>query len=81
MSTFEQLRDTVATTFNLGPRAITETTRQKDVASWDSLGHVNLMVALEGVFQLTLEPEDFSRLTSVPAILEYLQEHGVAVIP
>jgi acyl carrier protein len=78
MSTFEQLRDTVATTLDLGPRAITEATRQEDIASWDSLGHVNLMVALEGVFHLTLEPEDFSRLTSMPAILDYLQEHGIA---
>jgi acyl carrier protein len=78
VSRFEQVRDAVATTLNVNPKTITQTTRQEDVGTWDSLGHVNLMVALEGVFGLELEPEDFPKLTSIPAILAYLQEQGLA---
>jgi acyl carrier protein len=46
--------------------------------AWDSLAHVNLMMGLEQTFDLFLEVEDFTQLTSVPAILEYLKEQGKA---
>ena len=72
MDTFERLRQTMALTLNVPPRLIRETTTQNDVSSWDSLAHINLMVALEEAFDVTLEVEDFARLTSVPAILAYL---------
>ncbi len=77
MNVFERVRDTMAGTFNLEPGTVTENTRQTDVNKWDSLGHINLMVALEGEFDLGLEPEDFAKLTSVPAILTYLRAQGI----
>ena len=73
MSTFDKLRETMAVTFNVPADQIGEGTRQDDLGSWDSLGHINLMVALETTFDLTLDVEDFARLTSVPAILSYLE--------
>jgi acyl carrier protein len=78
MSVLARLQQIMGGTFNLNPLTITEGTRQADVASWDSLGHVNLMVALESTFEVELEPEDFPRLTSVRAILTYLQARGIA---
>ena len=76
MDTFAQLRETMAMTLNVPADAIRDTTTRDDLGSWDSLGHINLMVAIETTFDLTLEVEDFARLTSVPAILAYLAEHG-----
>jgi acyl carrier protein len=72
MSTFEQVRQTIAMTLSIPAGEIRETSAQTDVGAWDSLGHINLMVALENTFDITLEVEDFARLTSVPAILAYL---------
>jgi acyl carrier protein len=46
------------------------------LAVWDSLAHVNLMMSLEQSFDLSLEVEDFGELTSVAAILKYLEEKG-----
>jgi acyl carrier protein len=74
MTIFDRLRDAMAVTLKLSPDSIRETTTQEDLAAWDSLGHINLMVALETAFDITLEVEDFARLTSVPAILGYLGE-------
>jgi acyl carrier protein len=72
----DRVREVVATTFGVNPRVVTESTRQEDLKSWDSLGHVNLMVAIEGAFDVVLEPEDLSVLTSVPAIVTYLEANG-----
>lgn len=77
MDAFQQLKETMALTLNVPPDTITRTTQQADVGSWDSLGHINLMVAVETTFDVTLEVEDFARLTSVSTILAYLQEHGI----
>ena len=52
-------------------------TKAEDLAAWDSLGQVNLMMALEQTFDVFLDVEDFPTLNSVPAILKYLKEHGV----
>lgn len=77
MSAFEQVRGTLATSLGVPPETIRATTRQADLPTWDSLAHINLMVALESTFDLTLEVEDFATLTSVPAILGYLQSRGI----
>jgi acyl carrier protein len=77
VSALDQLREAIAITLSLDPAEVTETTRQEETGNWDSLAHVNLMVALEETFGVQLEPEDFPRLTSVSAILTYLRERGI----
>ncbi len=53
--------------------------RQPDVETWDSLGHVTLMVALESEFGISIDVADQMRLTSYAAIRLYLEERGVGV--
>ena len=77
MSTFAKLQQTVATTLKVDPGKITETTRDQDLPSWDSLGQVNLIMALEQEFGVYIEVEEFGSLNSVPAILAYLGKQGV----
>lgn len=77
MSLYEQLRGVVAATLKVPPEKITETTKSEELAAWDSLGHVNLMMALEQTYGVYLDVEDFPKLTSVPAILRYLSDQGI----
>lgn len=77
MSLYEQLRGVVAATLKVPPEKITETTKSEELAAWDSLGHVNLMMALEQTYGVYLDVEDFPKLTSVPAILQYLSDQGI----
>jgi acyl carrier protein len=77
MSIFQQLQDAIATTLKVPASKITETTKSEDLPAWDSLGHVNLMMTLEQTFDVFLDVEDFSKLNSVPAIVEYLKEQGI----
>jgi len=76
MSIFTQLQEVIATALKISPEKISTTTTSEDIAAWDSLGHVNLMIALEQAFDVFLDVEDFPELTSVPAMLKYLQDHG-----
>ena len=72
MTLFERLREAVAATLNVPEETVTPESSSEDFAAWDSLAQVNLMMTLEQTFDVVLEVEDFSRLTSIPAILDYL---------
>lgn len=76
MTIFEQLREAIAATLKVPTDSVTEVTRDEDLTAWDSLGHINLMMALEQTFDLSLEVEDFEKLRSVPAMIEYLKGQG-----
>jgi acyl carrier protein len=78
MDLFEKIQNVIASTLKVTPDKITRETSDKDLVAWDSLAHVNLMMGLEQTFDLFLEVEDFTRLTSVPVIIEYLKGHGKA---
>jgi len=78
MNLFDQLRNAIAMTLKVPPSKITEHTKDEDIGAWDSLGHTNLMMMLEQTFGVALEVEDFPRLTSVAAIIEYLEKRGVS---
>jgi acyl carrier protein len=78
MSIFDQLREAIAATLNISPETVTPESSADSLDAWDSLGQVNLMMTLEQTFDLMLDVEDFQRLNSVPAIIEYLEENGVA---
>jgi acyl carrier protein len=78
MSIFKQVQSVIAATLKVPPEKVSETTTDEDLAAWDSLGHVNLMIALEQEFDVFLDVEDFPKLNSVPAIMQYLQDNGAA---
>ena len=77
-STFQKLQQIIAATLKVSPSKVTETTRDQDLAAWDSLGQVNLIMALEQEFGVYIEVEEFGNLNSVPAILAYLGQQGAS---
>jgi acyl carrier protein len=59
---------------NLPAEAITEESSPRTVEGWDSLGHMNLMLALEEEFGVQFSDERILQLLSVGAIVQALQE-------
>jgi acyl carrier protein len=59
--------------FQVSENKIPPDLEQEDLENWDSLQHLNLMLALEQEFEVTLDVDDLATLTSVPAILKYLE--------
>lgn len=79
MDNFSKIRQLMVDVFQIPENDISMDTKQDDLISWDSVGHLNLMLTVEQEFGVALEVEDLSRLTSVAAILEYLNtnEHAI----
>lgn len=70
---FDMLRSFMKDILQVPEEAITRDTKQSDLEAWDSLEHLNLMLALEQEFDLTLDVDDLQNLTSVAAILRHLE--------
>lgn len=77
MKNFDTLVEIMSPILKVPASAIDIGTKAEDMGAWDSLAHVNLMMTIEQTFDLMLDVEDFQKLVSVSAILEYLEEQGV----
>ena len=49
-----------------------------NVAGWDSMAHVGLILALQKEFAVPIPPVDAIELTSVKNIIKYLVNQGVS---
>ena len=46
----------------------------QSVANWDSVQHLNLVLAVEQAFDLTFEPEELDRMKSLRDVVALVQE-------
>ena len=47
-----------------------------DVEEWDSLSHIQLIIAIESEFGVMVDPDDIPKLYSnLSAVADYLKEH------
>jgi acyl carrier protein len=55
--------------------------KASDAPEWDSLNHINLIVALETEFNVTFDEDEIAGVTSVEDIFAHLARHGVDDLP
>ena len=70
---FETIRDTLAQQFEIEPESITMETNLIDDIGADSLDIVELIMALEDNFGISISDDDAAKLTTVSKIVEYLE--------
>ena len=68
MSTIDGVCDVMADVFGVPRNELSASTVQGDIPEWDSLGHLNLMLALEDAFSVSFSVEEMPDLVSVAAI-------------
>ena len=73
MALFEQIQAVLAEIFEADAQEVSVETQFGDLPKWDSMGHMDLMVALESQFGVQISAESISELISVPAILAHIQ--------
>ena len=78
MTLEERARKVVADVLGLPPGEVTAATSHENVADWDSVNIINLMMALEAEFSVELGVDDAARLISVASIVEVLGERGAS---
>ena len=73
----EKLKRVLANIFNIDIERIDDTTSVDTVSQWDSLKHLNLVLALEQEFNITLSTEQTVEILNYPLIKAVLGEHGI----
>jgi acyl carrier protein len=68
----DQVRQVMADILNLDPNSVDESTVKDSTSSWDSLSHINLIVALEQEFQVSFDVPEIETMQSYSDILETL---------
>ncbi len=56
---------------------VTKETSQQNCDKWDSMRHLSLIVELEDAFNVSLEPEEISKMKSVKTIMSVLHNKGL----
>ena len=74
MSTVEEV---VAHAFGVEPDSVDASSSPETVEGWDSMGHLNLVAALEKRFNVSIDIGDAMEMVSVQRIREILLDYGV----
>jgi acyl carrier protein len=75
----QRLYETLAGVFNVPAEALDDSSSPETIETWDSLNHLNLVMAIETEFGLTLSPEDTLDMRNVALIETILRDRGVDV--
>ncbi len=69
-SAIEEVRQTVAEVFAVDLEQITVDSSPETIEAWDSIGHLNLILSLEGRIGVSFDPEKVPQLTTVQALAD-----------
>jgi acyl carrier protein len=70
----DKLKTVVATVLNVDVSRIDASASSDTIESWDSLRHMNLVLALEDEFGVSLPDEEAANATSYPLLVLVLQD-------
>jgi acyl carrier protein len=73
----DRTRRIVAEVFGLPPQEVSIKTSHDDVENWDSLNILNLLMAVESEFGVSISPEEAAEFLSVESIVAVLRSKGV----
>jgi acyl carrier protein len=65
----KRVRDTMASVFNLAPAALQDESSPDSIPGWDSVGQVNLIMALEQEFGISFSDEQSVELRSFELVV------------
>jgi acyl carrier protein len=74
----DQLRRVFADVFGVDPTMLSDDASPHTILQWNSVGHLSLVLAIEGEFGVQFDTEEISGLISFGIIRERLMKSGVA---
>jgi len=69
-----KIKNVMASIFDVELDQINDTTTQGDLENWDSMGHMNLVVALEEEFELVFDEEEIIEMMNFKLICLIVSE-------
>jgi acyl carrier protein len=73
-STLEQVRHIASDIFSVPVDKITAESSPETIENWDSMQHLNLVLAVEEKFGVQLEPEDIEQMKNVGAVAAVVEK-------
>jgi acyl carrier protein len=67
-STLQQVRSIASDIFGVPTDKITPESSPETIENWDSMQHLNLVLAIEEKFGVQLEPEDIEQMKNIGAV-------------
>ena len=67
-SVFEQVRNVASDIFGIPADQITTESSPETIENWDSMQHLNLVLAVEEKFGVQLDPEDIEQMKNIGAV-------------
>lgn len=71
-----RVEDAMARVFGVDAAVLDDASSPETVEGWDSMGHLNLVAALERDFNVSIDISDVMEMVSVKKIREILQRYG-----
>ena len=78
MSNELKIKEVFKNIFQIDVSSINDETSVDTVEKWDSLKHLNLVLALEEAFNITFTEEESVEIMSYPLVKAVLSDHGVS---
>jgi len=72
-SIFDQIRTLASDLFAIPPSQIDNASSPETIESWDSVQHLNLVLALEEKFHLQLMPEEIEQMKTVGDVVKLVE--------
>lgn len=73
MNVSDQIRTTASDIFGLPADKITLTSTPEVIDTWDSLQHLNLVLALQQKFDVRFAPEEIEQMTSIGDVIKLVE--------
>jgi acyl carrier protein len=70
-----EVKEILAKVLEIDIATIFDNATQKDIAKWDSLQHLNLIVEIEDKYDISIDPEDISEMLSIEKIIEIIKKY------
>jgi acyl carrier protein len=74
----DRIKQVVANVFAVDVATVTEDASPDTVENWDSLGHMNLVVALEEEFHIQFSDEQMMEMLNLPLVVCVVKEQLAA---
>jgi len=73
-STFAQVRNIASDIFGIPVDRITAESSPETIENWDSMQHLNLVLAIEEKFGVQLDPEDIEQMKNIGAVAALVEK-------
>jgi acyl carrier protein len=71
-----KVKEILATILEINESDIIDNFSQQSCSNWDSLNHLNLIIALEEEFDVSFDPEEISLMTDIDKILNHIKNRS-----